>query len=179
MLWKCKKKPNLKMFRRFSLFDSSPPSPKISINPPRLSLKGERKSPLKGAIINTLQLQNSPAPLLMHPDAKRSKSLDHATHLRMLHAERYQVATKLRTKSATLPPIINRQLPQASPTSNRWYNRLGNSFRRTRRAPVQYQVNTNTKNLHLVTRENFNCFKVKTTNWNLYWALVFVLHTDP
>lgn len=127
------------MFRRFSLFDSSPPSPKISINPPRLSAKSERKSPLKGAIINTLQ--NSPVPMLMHPDAKRSKSLDHAAHLRMMHAERYQVAMKKRTKSATLPPIINRQLPQSSPTSNRWYNRLGNSFRRTRRAPVHYQVN--------------------------------------
>lgn len=148
------------MFRRFSLFDSSPPSPKISINPPRLSLKGERKSPLKGAIINTLQLHHSPASLLTHPDAKRSKSLDHAAHLRMLQAERYQVDVRQRTKSATLPTIINRQLPQAPPTSNRWYNRLGNSFRRTRRAPVHYQVN---ETFHLVTRENFNCFKVKTT----------------
>lgn len=127
------------MFRRFSLFDSSPPSSRISINPPR-NPKNDRKSssPLKCAIINSLQLQNSTI-LINQKDAKRSKSLDHSAHLRML-----QTQPKQRAKSATLPPIINRQLPQASPTSSRWYSRLGNSFRRgawARRAPVQYQVN--------------------------------------
>lgn len=135
------------MFRRFSLFDSSPPSSRISINPPRPSNKGDRKSPLKGAIINTLKLDNSPASLLINsPDAKRSKSLDHSTNMRLM------MLNKQRTKSATLPPIINRQLPQSSPTSHRWYNRLGNSFRKgawSRRIAVQYQVKLNT--IHLAT----------------------------
>lgn len=151
------------MFRRFSLFDSSPPSSKISINPPRPSKNERKSSPLKGAIINTLQLQSSTATILInsHGDAKRSKSLDHATNLRLIQN---QAASKHRTKSATLPPIINRQLPQASPTSTRWYNRLGNSFKRgtfARRAPIQYQVN---KNSSSGKSARFNCLKVKTTN---------------
>lgn len=125
------------MFRRFSLFDSSPPSSRISINPPRKS--EQKSSPLKGVIINSLQLENSK--ILINPkETKRSKSLDHSANLRI-----FQSPSKQRAKSATLPPIINRQLPQAcSPTSNRWYSRLGNSFRRggwTRRTPFQYQVN--------------------------------------
>lgn len=126
------------MFRRFSLFDSSPPSSRISINPPRNPKTDRKSSPLKSAIINSLQLQNSTI-LINQKDAKRSKSLDHSSNLKML-----QNHSKQRTKSATLPPIINRQLPQGSPTSSRWYSRLGNSFRRgtwARRAPVQYQVN--------------------------------------
>lgn len=129
------------MFRRFSLFDSTPPSSRISINPPRHTNRSERKSsPLKVAIINTLQ--NSPGTIVINPnaDAMRSKSLDHSKNLRLIQNHS---ATKQRAKSATLPPIINRHLPPASPTSTRWYNRLGNSFRRgtwTRRPPVQYQV---------------------------------------
>lgn len=128
-----------KMFRRFSMFDSSPPSSRISINPPRPHSKAERKlSPLKSAILNTFQMQNSPASVLInsHPEGKRSKSLDQSSNLRLMQ-------TKQRAKSATLPPIINRQLPQASPTSNRWYSRLGNSFRRggwARRTSIQYHV---------------------------------------
>lgn len=125
------------MFRRFSLFDSSPPSSRISINPPRKS--DQKLLPLKGVLINSLQLENSK--ILINPkETKRSKSLDHSSNLRI-----FQNPSKLRAKSATLPPIINRQLPQtSSPTSNRWYSRLGNSFRRggwARRAPFQYQVN--------------------------------------
>lgn len=127
------------MFRRFSLFDSSPPSSRISINPPRP--KSERKSPLKSAIINTLQFENTNGSILISTqDGKRSKSLDHSVELKLLQN---QSAAKKRAKSATLPPIINRQLPQSSPTSHRWYNRLGNSFRRgawARRQSVQYQV---------------------------------------
>ena len=126
------------MFRRFSLFDSSPPASRISIVPPRPKSKSVQKSPLKGAIINSLQLDNKPGTILINPhDAKRSKSLDHMTNTRLIQT------TKQRVKSATLPPIINKQLPQTSPTSHRWYNRLGNSFRRgawARRAPVHYQV---------------------------------------
>lgn len=127
------------MFRRFSLFDSSPPSARISINPPKLN-KG--KSSLKGAIINTLQVESAPASILFNPrETKRSKSLDQSAHFRLLQSQS-TATTKQRTKSATLPPIINRQLPQASPTSHRWYSRLGNSFRRNtwRRPTVQYQV---------------------------------------
>lgn len=122
------------MFRRFSLFDSSPPPARISINPPRL--KSDSKSPVKSAIISTLHHQYG----LEIQEGKRSKSLDHTANLRLIQS---QSAAKHRAKSVTLPPIINRQLPQASPTSHRWYNRLGNSFRRnawSRRAPVRYQV---------------------------------------
>lgn len=128
------------MFRRFSLFDSSPPASRISINPPRP--KSERKTSLKGAIINTLQLETSPPSIFVNPhDIKRSKSLDQSTNLRLIQAHS---PAKQRVKSATLPPIINRQLPQSSPTSHRWYNRLGNSFRRGawRKPAVKYQVIT-------------------------------------
>jgi hypothetical protein len=122
------------------LFDSTPPSSRISINPPRQTNKGDRKSPLKDAIINTLQ--NAPATILINPhaDVKRSKSLDQAANFRLMHQ---RAISKQRAKSATLPPIMNRQLPQASPTSTRWYNRLGNSFKRgtwNRRPQIQYQV---------------------------------------
>lgn len=126
------------MFRRFSLFDSSPPASRISINPPKIK---DRKSPLKGAISNTLQLENSPPLIHIKPNGTmRSISLDNSAHLRIL-----QSPQKQRHKSATLPPIINRQLPPPQPTTNhRWYNRLGNSFRRGawRRPAVQYQVIT-------------------------------------
>lgn len=142
------------MFRRFSLFDSSPPSSRISINPPRNSKSDRKSSPLKVAIINTLQHQNS---TILINDGKRSKSLDHSSNLRLI-----QNHSKQRTKSATLPPITNRQLPQAaSPTSNRWYSRLGNSFRRggwARSAPVQYQVNS-FKISQSGNSKNFNYFK--------------------
>lgn len=151
------------MFRRFSLFDSSPPPSRISINPPRASAKGDRKSTLKSAIINSLQMQNSPAILLKsHPEAKRSKSLDQAANLRIVQSQR--------TKSATLPPIINRQLPQASPTSGRWFSRLGNSIRRGawRRPPFQYQVNNSSGDFITNARIRFT---VK--------FLVCVLHSDP
>lgn len=127
------------MFRRFSLFDSSPPAARISINPPKIK---DRKTSLKGAILNTLQLENSPPSIIIKPETKRSKSLDHSAHLRLLQTQ--AAVHKQRVKSATLPPIINRQLPQPQQTSHRWYNRLGNSFRRGgwRRPAVQYQVIT-------------------------------------
>lgn len=157
------------MFRRFSLFDSSPPASRISIAPPRPSKSKSQKSPLKGAIINTLQ--NAPATILINShDAKRSKSLDHATNLRMIQ-------TKQRAKSTTLPPIINKQLPQASPTSHRWYSRLGNSFRRggwARRAPVHYQVMLNMWQL-----ENIITLKRKQSHsqrMEFHFMLFFVLH---
>lgn len=128
------------MFRRFSLFDSSPPAARISIIPTRPKSKSNQKLPLKGAIINTLQLESTQAAILLSSnEPKRSKSLSHATNLRITQS-------KQRTKSATLPPIVNKLLPQAQPTSHRWYNRLGNSFRRgawARRAPVHYQVMLN------------------------------------
>lgn len=162
------------MFRRFSLFDSSPPASRISIIPPRPKSKIDRKSPLKGAIINTLQLESSPATILISShDAKRSKSLDHASNLRMIQS-------KQRAKSATLPPIINKQLPQASPTSQRWFSRLGNSFRRgawARRAPAHYQVT-----LKMWQRSKFNCFKVKQNNslrTEFHFMLFSFFTTDP
>lgn len=129
------------MFRRFSLFDSSPPASRISINPPKIK---DRKSPLKGAILNTLQLENSPPSILVKPNGTmRSISLDNSAHLRLLQTQ--AAGQRQRHKSATLPPIINRQLPPVQPTTHhRWYNRLGNSFRRGawRRPAVQYQVIT-------------------------------------
>jgi hypothetical protein len=126
------------MFRRFSLFDDSPPSPKISINPPK-TYKNGKKTPLKCAMINIAQLENSGSLKVSSKDEKRSKSLDHSSNLKWIHN---QTCAKQRAKSATLPPILNRQLPQPSPTSHRWYTRLGNSFRRGafRKQLGQYQV---------------------------------------
>lgn len=132
------------MFRKFSLFDSSPPPSKISINPPRPSSKAQRKSSIKCAIINTLQFQNAPelTSSFLKSSTKRSKSLDHSNNRdgvkQIFHS---QQANRNTHKSATLPPIIsNRALPQASPTTQRWFTRFGNSFRRGAWARMNYQV---------------------------------------
>lgn len=162
------------MFRRFSLFDSSPPASRISINPPRAN-KSDRKSSLKGAIINTLQLDSSPPSILINShDAKRSKSLDHSSNLRLIQS---QSVSKQRAKSATLPPIINRHLPQSSPTSHRWYNRLGNSFRRGtwRKPPIQYQVISQSC-VSVISQSATLKSKHSSFEWNPY-RLVFVLLT--
>lgn len=125
------------MFRRFSLFDSAPPSARISIHPPRPVSKPERKKPNKHDLINSLASPNitalSPESLLYKTHDKRSKSMDHSQNMRLYHQKAVQQAiiAKQRAKSATLPPIVNHQLPQSSsPTSSRWFSRLGNSFRR-------------------------------------------------
>lgn len=126
------------MFRRFSLFDASPPPAKISIRPPKTAM---RKSAINSAIINSLQASSAPIlkpsqillPLEKYESQElRSRSLDHSRptsnainiHPRVHHY-----------KSATLPPIIRRELPPASPTT-KWFSRLGNSFRRIRRKNV-------------------------------------------
>lgn len=113
------------MFRRFSLFDSAPPSARISIHPPRPVSKPERKTNI---------MASSPESLLYKShDKRKTKSMDHSQNLRLYHQKAVQQAiiAKQRTKSATLPPIVNHQLPQSSsPTSSRWFSRLGNSFRR-------------------------------------------------
>lgn len=117
------------MFRRFSLFDSSPPSSKLSINPPRpTDTNANRKSPIKSAIINTLNSTNvavlSPTSVLYKANKKRTQSLDNSRNPKSVVVLKQQ-----RSKSASVPPIINRVLPQSSsPTSNHWYSRLGNSF---------------------------------------------------
>lgn len=133
------------MFRKFSLFDSSPPPAKLSINPP--SSKSQRKSPLKCAIISTLQLQNAPditssSFFLKKPSAKRSKSLDHSNNNDGIKQVYRSYSTT--SKCATLPPIVNRELPPPQPTTHRWYTRFGNSIRRgpwsRRDSIVHYQV---------------------------------------
>lgn len=158
------------MFRRFSLFDSSPPASRISINPPKIK---DRKSPLKGAILNTLQLENSPPSIIIKPhDTKRSKSLDHSAHLRLLQTQ--AAVHKQRVKSATLPPIINRQLPQPQQTTNhRWYNRLGNSFRRGawRRPAVQYHVITSHVR-RFISAQHFNSKQIAK-----FLAILFLFFT--
>jgi hypothetical protein len=135
------------MFRKFSLFDSSPPPTKLSINPPRASNKAQRKSAFKSAIFSSLQLQNSPefspSPITIKPNAKRSKSLDHSNNKDGIQ-QAYQRAYHTQ-KSLTLPPVSPiRELPQSDPMSTRWYTRFGNSFRRgpwaRRDSVVQYQV---------------------------------------
>jgi hypothetical protein len=137
------------MFRKFSLFDSSPPPAKISVNPPRPpSIKAQRKSPIKCAIINTLQFPNAPelTTSFFKPTAKRSKSLDHSNNRDgVKQAFHRSYPTKNALKAATLPPlIINRELPQAPATSHRWYTRFGNSLRRgawaRRHSIAEYQV---------------------------------------
>ncbi len=138
------------MFRRFSLFDSSPPSANLSVTPPRLSVSSKHgRSSIKAAIINSLQSSNgpvlSPFCIVANPEdqekdceKKRSKSLDHSReHFIIQPPPRHQHSGKQRSKSTIVPPII-RPLPPASPTNNRWFSRLGNSFRRNvfmRRSP--------------------------------------------
>lgn len=134
------------MFRKFSLFDSSPPPAKISIAPPRPSSGKLRKSSIKCAIISTLQLQNSPefstSFFSSKQPAKRSKSLDHSNDKN--HAIQYERSfSQISPRSATLPPII-RELPQSPPTTtHRWYTKFGNSLKRNCRkgGGFQYHVN--------------------------------------
>ncbi|CRK97163.1 CLUMA_CG010560, isoform A [Clunio marinus] len=129
------------MFRRFSLFDSSPPSAKVSVNPPRQSGKISRKSSFKDAFISTFNRQSfSPPPFITsskkdHP--KRSKSLEHSS-VAIAPLEPPNDGVKKRSKSTTLPPVINRTLPHGSTTSNRWFNRLGNPIHRPPR-PLSFQ----------------------------------------
>lgn len=120
------------MFRRFSLFDSSPPAAKISVAPPKVTIsKKNGRSTIKSAIINSLQTNNPPALLGVNEEKIRSKSLDHTRErLIIIQPPPISSAAKQRSKSTTLPPVI-RHLPQSSyPISNRWYSRLGDSFRR-------------------------------------------------
>lgn len=130
------------MFRRFSLFDSSPPTAKISINPPKSS-KGERKSsPLKTAIIESLQIpitKKSQKNFLIN-SYKRSKSLDNSSP-QIIANDKQTASNKQRTKSATLPPIIaNRSLPQSyQTTTDRWFNKIGVPHRRSSCAPRSYR----------------------------------------
>lgn len=136
----------VKMFRKFSLFDSSPPPAKISIAPPKS--KAQRKSPIKCAIISSLQLQNSPeftpTAHISKQAAKRSKSLDESNNKKQVfnyHNAYYKVNA---SRSSTLPPVI-RELPQSPMTTTvSWYAKLGNSFRRGTRkgGGFQYKVNT-------------------------------------
>ena len=114
------------MFRKFSLFDSSP---------------------IKCAIISSLQLQNSPeftpTALISKQAAKRSKSLDHSNEKKQVFNYTNAYHKVNATRSFTLPPVI-RELPLSPVTiTNSWYSRLGNSFRRgTRKGGFQYQVIT-------------------------------------
>lgn len=135
------------MFRKFSLFDSSPPPAKISIAPPRtVSGKSQRKSSIKCAIISTLQLQNSPefstSFFSSKQPAKRSKSLDHSNDKK--HAVLYERSfSQISPRSLTLPPII-RELPQPPPsTTHRWFTKFGNSLKKNCRkgGGFQYHVN--------------------------------------
>lgn len=126
------------MFRRFSLFDSSPPAAKISINPPKTS-KSERKSlPLNGAIIESLQIPVSKKTQknFLINSYKRSKSLDQSSP-KIIANDKQTSLTKQRAKSATLPPIIaNRSLPQPyQATTDRWFNKIGVPHRRTACTP--------------------------------------------
>lgn len=139
------------MFRKFSLFDSSPPPAKISVTPSRSSsVKAQRKSPIKSAIISTLQLQNSPefSPSALisssKQPAKRSKSLDHSNEKKQVLQYQNPYFNSNTHRSLTLPPII-RELPQSTTTTttNRWFSKLGNSFKRgTRKGGgfLQYHV---------------------------------------
>lgn len=133
------------MFRKFSLFDSSPPPAKISIAPPRPpTTKSQRKSPIKCAIISSLQLQNSPEftpnSFFSKQAAKRSKSLDHSNEKKQVFNYHNAYHNVNATRSSTLPTVI-RELPQSPMTTTcSWYSRLGNSFRRGTRRGFQYQV---------------------------------------
>ena len=135
------------MFRKFSLFDSSPPPAKISIAPPRPpTTKSQRKSPIKCAIISSLQLQNSPEytpnAFFSKQAAKRSKSLDHSNEKKQVFNYHNAYHNVNATRSSTLPTVI-RELPQSPVTTTcSWYSRLGNSFRRGTRRGFQYQVIT-------------------------------------
>ena len=155
-----------KMFRRFSLFDASPPPAKISIRPP----KTVRKSAINSAIINSLQASSAPIlkpsqillPLDKYDSQElRSRSLDHsrpASNAINIHPR----TANQRYKSATLPPIIRRELPPASPTT-RWYSRLGNSFRRIRRKNVNILIPP------FCFKEKVKCFTI------FYFKTMFVV----
>jgi hypothetical protein len=141
------------MFRKFSLFDSSPPPSKISIAPPKPNIsnnKSQRKSGIKSVFISPLQLSNAAHDLTLSvvnsnkkQPTRRSKSLDHSNNndgvKHVFHSPHYINPPK----SATLPPVINRDLPQSAPTTNRWYYRFGNSIRRGAwsRRGIIYEVN--------------------------------------
>lgn len=127
------------MFRRFSLFDSSPPAAKISSlssSSQKSTSKTERKSsPLKDAILNSFHTQTSPKTILLN-SYKRSKSVDHSS-AKLLLNDKHSNSSKQRAKSATLPPIIvNRTLPQTSQKHfkrSSWSNQYYQS-------PVYYHV---------------------------------------
>lgn len=128
------------MFRRFSLFDSSAPPARISATPPKITIKNKNgRTSIKSAILNSLQTNNTPALLGVPEEKQRSKSLDHSRDRLIIQPPSVSDAAKQRSKSTTLPPVI-RQLPQSTVIlSNRWYSRLGNSFRRNifyRRSPT-------------------------------------------
>lgn len=128
------------MFRRFSLFDSSPPAAKISLSStsqkqPTSSKVSDRKSssPLKDAILNTFHTQSSPKSILLN-SYKRSKSVDHSSAKYLINERK---SSKQRTKSATLPPIIvNRTLPQ----TNHQFTKRSSWSNQYYRSPVYYHV---------------------------------------
>lgn len=135
------------MFRRFSLFDSSPPSAKISINPPKAPKTDRKSSPLKSAIIETLQIPGTHKNFFLN-SYKRSKSLDQSSPTISTNNQKC-AENKHRTKSATLPPVIvNRSLPQAyHATTDRWFNKIGShrkvscdTWSKSYRSPVCYHV---------------------------------------
>lgn len=135
------------MFRKFSLFDSSPPPAKISIAPPKPVNAKQRKSSIKCAIISSLQLQNSPeftpTSFFSKQPAKRSKSLDHSNDKKNFLQPQNSYYNQITTRSATLPPTI-RELPQSPPTTtHRWYTKFGNSLKINSRkgGGFQYHVN--------------------------------------
>lgn len=139
------------MFRRFSLFDSTPPSAKLSINPPKPSKSERKSSPLKGAIIESLQIPGTHKKNFLINSYKRSKSLDNSSPKIVANGEKCNASAvpKQRTKSATLPPVIvNRSLPQPyHATTDRWFNKIGShrkvscgTWSRAYRSPVCYHV---------------------------------------
>lgn len=139
------------MFRKFSLFDSSPPPAKISIAPPRpVSNKSHRKSSIKCAIISSLQLQNSPefasSFFTSKQPPKRSKSLDHSIEKKQGIQHQSSSFTQISPKSATLPPII-RELPQPPTTTHRWFSKFGNSLKRNCRKGGGFQYHVNKQNI--------------------------------
>lgn len=138
------------MFRKFSLFDSSPPPAKISIAPPRTdSGKAQRKSSIKCAIISTLQLQNSPefsyAFFSSKQPAKRSKSLDHSNDKKhQIHPIQYERSLSQISPISTVLPSMIRELPQPPPTTtHRWFSKFGNSLKKNccHGGGFQYHVN--------------------------------------
>lgn len=162
------------MFRKFSLFDSSPPPAKISIAPPKS--KVSQKTPIKCAIISTPEFK--PTSLISKQPAKRSKSLDHSNDKKQQVFQYHSAYCNLR--SATLPPII-KELPQSPTTTSRWYSKLGSSFRKGLRRGggrgfFQYHVKFELFLLvcFLKSLLQVNFFLVKS----LLLLIMFFTHTD-